>query len=132
MAFWDDLDYIGIQAYFPLVEEDRLLEAERVPLVKALEQGWEEHLEAIERIQGKFQRPVIITEVGYRSTIDAAVRPWEWESRDTEATSEEQLQTQANCYEAFLKAFWKKDFFPAFTSGSGIPTIETQAKMSLS
>ena len=88
-----------------------MLGAERVPLVKALEQGWEEHLEAIERIHGKFQRPVIITEVGYRSTIDAAVRPWEWESRDTEATSEEQLQTQANCYEAFLKAFWKKDFF---------------------
>ena len=54
---------------------------------------------------------MIITEVGYRSTIDAAVRPWEWESKDMEATSEEQLQTQANCYEAFLKAFWKKDFF---------------------
>ena len=111
VTFWDDLDYIGVQAYFPLVEEGSLSEAHRVPSVEALEQGWVEHLEAIERVHDKFQKPVIITEIGYRSTIDAAVQPWKWETGDRQVTSEERLQAQSNCYEAFFRSFWGKDLF---------------------
>lgn len=130
LAFWDALDYIGVQAYFPLVTEqavpvaqkgwlahalDFLVEesegAGRVPSVAALKEGWREHLQAIERVHTKYQKPVIITEIGYHSAIDAAVKPWEWDSDETEATPEERLQTQANCYRAFFEVFWQQDYF---------------------
>ena len=123
MPFWDDLDYIGIQAYFPLVETGTVSKADRTPSVEEIVRGWKGHLEAIERIHGKFQKPVIITEIGYRSAIDAAVEPWEWESSDTMATSEERLQAQANCYEAFFKAFSEREFFAGvyFWSNRSVP-----------
>ncbi len=114
VSFWDDLDYIGIQAYFPLMEEDRYVKEsgkESVPTVADLRRGWEKHMLSIERIHDKFQKPVIITEIGYHSMIDAAERPWEWEISDVRASIEEGLQTQANCYEAFFETFWEKDLF---------------------
>ncbi len=116
VAFWDELDYIGIQAYFPLVEKERFdvskwTGGERISSVEDLSRGWDKHVEAIARIHEKFRKPVIITEIGYHSTIDAAVQPWEWKISDLDATFEEGLRTQTNCYEAFLKVFWGREFF---------------------
>ena len=111
VAFWDDLDYIGIQAYFPLVEEIGKSDSDQVPSVEELQNGWEIHLKAIQRIHARFQKPVIITEIGYRSTVDAALEPWKWEGTDSGATSGKRVKTQANCYEAFFRSFWDEDFF---------------------
>ncbi len=83
------------------------------------------------------QKPVIITEIGYHSTIDAAVRPWEWQISNIEATLEEGLQTQANCYEAFCRALWEKEFFagiyfwkwhPNYRDAGGAPTSQRSSR----
>ncbi len=111
VPFWDALDFIGIQAYFPLTKKKN-------PTVEELVSGWQAHVAAIERVQLNVQKPVLITEIGYHSRVGAAIKPWEWAPRpweqkkaNTRWTDQEDLQTQANCYEAFFQTFWEKEWF---------------------
>jgi hypothetical protein len=99
IRFWDALDYIGIQAYFPLAKNP---EAPIAELIK----NWSVPVAAIEKIQTRYSKPVIFTEIGYRSDADAAVEPWRWPQHGAQvAVSNE---SQANCYEAFFRAVWNK------------------------
>jgi hypothetical protein len=97
IRFWDALDYVGIQAYFPL-------SAAASPPLDALEQGWQPHLRALAAWQKKIRKPIVFTEVGYKTTPDAAARPWEWPERM--ATTAPDEATQARCYEALFRATW--------------------------
>lgn len=104
IKFWDALDYIGIQAYFPLTKNEN-------PSVKELVNGWQPHYKKLQQLHHKWQKPVVFTEIGYRSAKDAAIRPWEWEKRgDDIDESEISTATQAVCYEAMFKTFWKADW----------------------
>ena len=103
VTFWDQLDYIGIQAYYPLCKES-------TPSVNALIKGWKNHLTDIRKLSEKYERPILFTELGYKSTPDAAIEPWQWASSYNGLT-EVCHQTQANCYEAFFQTFWNKDWF---------------------
>lgn len=57
IEFWDKLDFIGIQAYFPLTETES-------PSLAELKRGWQPFLERIKRLHEKFRRPVNIYGVG--------------------------------------------------------------------
>ncbi len=98
VPFWDALDFIGIQAYFPLAHS----QGER-PNVEALKAAWKPYLERVEALQQRVGKPVIFTEVGYRSAADAAVEPWTWRSDAPVDTG-----LQAACYEAMFQTFWER------------------------
>ena len=103
ITFWDDLDYIGIQAYFPLVKNE-------YPTVPQLAKAWDKHIPSIEVIHQQYQRKILFTEMGYKSTADSAISPWEWidyTGKPDKAVSDE---TQANCYAAFFDVIWNKDW----------------------
>jgi hypothetical protein len=102
VAFWDDLDFIGVQAYFPLATVTEREAGRVVRLVAA----WAPHARSIEAVQKRFDLPVLFTEVGYRSTADAAEKPWEWWS---EAPIDPGLQ--ADCFEAMFEVFWDRPWF---------------------
>ncbi len=102
IQFWDQLDYIGIQAYFPLTKKED-------PAVDDLISGWQPHAQAIERIQKKYNKPVLFTEIGYKNSSDAAIEPWVWPQDDF--TPKLSLETQANAFEAFFEVFWDKPWF---------------------
>jgi hypothetical protein len=55
---------------------------------------------ALERFQARVHKPVVFTEVGYRSAADAAAEPWKWES-----SAEADFEAQANSYEALFRTF---------------------------
>ncbi|MBT8309726.1 MAG: glycoside hydrolase, partial [Flavobacteriaceae bacterium] len=59
VPFWDELDYIGIDAYFPLSDEE-------TPTLEALTKAWQPHKEEILKVHRKVDRPVLFTEYGYR------------------------------------------------------------------
>jgi hypothetical protein len=101
VMFWDALDYIGIQAYFPLAKNEK-------HTLGDLRSGWQNHLVAIERIQKKYSRPVIFTEIGYRSDTRAAIEPWTWPSEKSTAVPSE--QAQADCYHIFFQSVWNKEW----------------------
>lgn len=104
ISFWDDLDFIGIQAYFPLVKNEN-------PTVAEISEGWSKHIPIIETIHNKFDRKVIFTEMGYKSTADSAIEPWQWIENFSEDKVKLSYETQANCYEAFFNTIWPKDWF---------------------
>lgn len=99
VAFWDRLDYIGVHAYFPLTGR---LDAS----VDQLERGWEEHRRLLESLCRTWDRPVLFTEVGYRSIAGAAVEPWNYA-----VTGVADAQEQADAYEALFRALWPRDWF---------------------
>lgn len=98
--FWHDLDYIGIDAYFPLSED-------RTPEVEALLTAWEPWKENIARLSKSLKRLVIFTEFGYRSMDYTAQKPW---LADREAVPVN-LQAQANAKKAIFEAFWNEEWF---------------------
>jgi hypothetical protein len=104
ITFWDQLDFIGIQAYFPLVENNN-------PSVKQISKGWNKHFLNIEKIHKKYKRNVLFTEMGYKSTADSAIKPWEWIQSSSSGDRVFSAETQANCYAAFFKTVWKKEWF---------------------
>lgn len=97
VSFWDALDYVGVQAYFPLSDAAD-------PSVEALKAGWDEHAAALRRVSERAGRPVLFTEIGYRSVGYAAETPWRWPSRHEDAVPDDTLQ--ARLYEAFFERLW--------------------------
>ncbi len=99
VSFWDLLDYVGIDAYFPLSYA-------RTPSVEELLLAWDHWISQIESWQGWIGKSVIFTEVGYRSVDHAAREPWDW-SREAPYNP----QAQANCYAAVFRAVLGKPWF---------------------
>ena len=96
IEFWDDLDWIGVQAYFPLTDK---AEAS----VDELVAGWAPHVARIEAVQKRFARPVLLTEIGYKAADRATVEPWIWTTTDRYNPDE-----QARAYEAAFRVFWNE------------------------
>lgn len=103
ISFWDELDYIGIQAYFPLSKNNS-------PDVKEISNGWDNHLPKIESISKRFNKKVLFTELGYKSTIDSAKEPWTWIDYSDKSNDNLCFATQANCYRAFFNTVWPKEW----------------------
>ncbi len=78
VKFWNELDVMGINAYFPIRSDPRLA----VPspqLEEALFQGWKGVLEGISRLrheQGLGDQPVVFTELGYTFRVGCTLQPW--------------------------------------------------------
>jgi len=99
IRFWDALDYVGIDAYFPLSETER-------PNLNEIKRGWEVWVKDIEAFQAKVNKPIIFPEIGYSSAPGAAKTPWEEIS-----SGRADPELQADCYRAALESFWDKDWF---------------------
>jgi hypothetical protein len=99
IEFWNELDYAGIDPYFPLVTSLR-------HTVEQLKEAWEDWIKIIEPWQKKIDKPVILTEIGYKSSVGANDEPWQHSP-----IGEVDLQLQVNCYEALLETFWDKPWF---------------------
>ena len=71
VPFWDVLDYIGVQAYFPLSDQDRPSPAE-------LREGWDRYVATLVDLSKRNRdMPIIFTEIGYARSRIAAKKPWE-------------------------------------------------------
>lgn len=104
ITFWKDLDYIGIQAYFPLVEN-------RSPSVEEVSAGWNKYLPVLDSVHQRYDRRILFTEMGYKSTADSAIEPWEWIRDPSDQERGFSLETQANCYGAFFNVVWAQEWF---------------------
>lgn len=104
IQFWDALDAIGVQAYFPLTDQKN-------PSVEVLVDGWQEHKEKMATISARFDRPIIFTEIGYKSVAGAAIEPWAWVSIINMVFDQLSVKTQAHAYTAFFDVFWDEPWF---------------------
>ena len=104
IEFWSDLDFIGVQAYFPLTSK-------LAPGKNELVRSWRKHSKTLEEIAVKYQRPVIFTEVGYKNCTDAAIEPWIWPDQMSSKSVSISDEFQADCYDAMFEVMWSKKWF---------------------
>lgn len=100
--FWSELDYLGIDAYFPLSEQV-------TPSVGELMFAWEKPKRELKKLSDSLQKPVLFTEMGYRSIDKCAWKQWEIES--TPSDQKINLKAQENGYNAIFKCFWDQEWF---------------------
>jgi hypothetical protein len=100
VVFWDQLDFIGIDAYFPLCED-------QTPDVSTLIDGWQTPLRSIKRIQRRFNKPVLFTEYGYQSADYTSRGHW----HATHENASTNMEAQKNAYAALYQVFWHEPWF---------------------
>ncbi|MCI0652215.1 MAG: hypothetical protein L0Z55_10065 [Planctomycetes bacterium] len=82
VPFWDALDAVGVQAYFPLAREANAS-------LESLADAWRPWTEKLAAHSARAGLPVLFTELGYRPVADAAVRPWEWSGGEPDVAAQE-------------------------------------------
>lgn len=88
IGFWQDLDIVGISAYFNL-RNDRLA-------------SWSQwNASDIAPFYQKYGKPIVFTEIGYRSVDDAYAEPWNYTLGNGQANTRE----QADDYTALFQ-YW--------------------------
>ncbi|MDH3648478.1 MAG: hypothetical protein OEQ53_02290 [Saprospiraceae bacterium] len=102
IPFWDRMDLVGINAYFPLEETS-------TPTVTALAKAWQKPKTDIGNFQRQVNKPILFTEYGYLSVDACAHRTWELEDRLGELSINE--AAQANALEALYTAFWNEPYW---------------------
>ncbi|WP_299801200.1 hypothetical protein [uncultured Maribacter sp.] len=103
--FWDELDYIGIQGYFPLTEESN-------PSLVSIQKGWQSHKEMLQKLSKKYKKKILFTEVGYRPDLNGTKKPWEWESVFWRRLFKKKSnKTQYLAFEALYSELWKEKWF---------------------
>lgn len=103
IEFWDALDYVGVQAYFPLADGEN-------PSLSALRSSWESHRRELVKVHRRTGKPVLFTEIGYRSAHTTAQEPWRWPERGSENVRPDS-SLQARCYKAFLSTMGEVTWF---------------------
>lgn len=98
IPIWKKLDFIGIDAYFPLSD----LKNPSKTIINSKLENIEESLASFSNAKNK---DIIFTEYGYRSMNYALSAPWE-------STLERGInfEIQSNALEAFYQIFWNKKY----------------------
>ena len=92
VPFWDALDVIGIQAYFPLTEQSE-------PSADVLAQAWRDRMTDLRGYAQDQGRDIVFTELGYNRSFLAPSRPWESQTDGPEA-----MPLQLECMRTALAA----------------------------
>ncbi len=93
IAFWDALDALGISAYYDMGSDGS---------VSALKVKWDSiNKGEIQPLYNAYKKPILFSEVGYRSVTNAHVHPWDPWSPSGPYNGQEQV----NAYEA-LFSYW--------------------------
>ncbi|KRR24135.1 hypothetical protein CQ14_15560 [Bradyrhizobium lablabi] len=108
VSFWDQLDTIGVNTYPPLT-------ASNSPTVQDLIDAWTEvptnpyyaaafdyksPVDFLHSLATRYDKPLLMTEVGYRSVDGTAISPGSWTSNGTA-----DVQEQADAYNAFFQVW---------------------------
>lgn len=99
VPFWDKMDFIGIDAYFPLCSRKN-------PTLESLKKGWEKHLSEMESYSKAQGKPILFTEYGYRNMDFAAHEPW-----DSYKQHPHNEPAQCVCYQSFFENTWHQPWF---------------------
>ena len=99
VAFWDDLDFIGVQAYYPLATVDR-------PSKRQIEAAWTPIAAKLASLARRTRKSIVFTEVGFKSHEGSLKEPWQWEAKGAI-----DLDLQRDAYTAMFETFWTQPWF---------------------
>lgn len=99
IPFWDKLDYIGVDAYFPLCKDE-------TPSVKAMIRAWYPHVRKMKAFAARYDKQILFAEWGFRSSDYCAREPWNFEDK-----LDVNLEAQKNAFEATFMQLWGEPWF---------------------
>jgi len=100
ISWWDAVDYIGIDSYFPLAEGDS-------PTVEKMKEGWVPLKKKLEAFSRKWDKSILFTEYGFQSVKGGAGRHWEVDK----AIENADMEVQSKAYEATFQSLWNESWF---------------------
>lgn len=84
VPFWDALDCIGVQAYYPIVRSGPITD-------EAIDRGWEQVFRGLRPLASRLGKPVVFTELGYDASPTTLAEPWS-SGRGGESIQEQALR----------------------------------------
>lgn len=102
VPFWDKLDFIGLNSYFPLVNKPTATTEE-------IQSAWQQWLNEIESFMSGQSIPLLFTEYGYLSVDNCTWKTWELEANIHHHAINQ--QAQAHAYQALYNVFWDKPWW---------------------
>jgi hypothetical protein len=99
ITWWDALDYIGIDAYYPV-------STTKNPSLDELKAAWGPYLKSCDALSKKFGKKILFTEIGYMATDGTSERPYDWAISNVY-----DAQEQADCYRAMFEKVYDKPWF---------------------
>ena len=100
VPFWEQLDYIGIDAYFPVSES-------KTPTIEEAKLGWKPWKEEMISVSTKANKKIIFTEYGYRSVNYSGKEPW----KSDRNMGEVNLKAQEILTKALFEEIWNEEWF---------------------
>jgi hypothetical protein len=85
---WGSVDLLGINAFYPLAEREG---ADRAELLE----GGRRVAAKVDALARQWSKPVLLTEMGYTTRADPALRPWEWPDGMSNVRVDEAAQADA-------------------------------------
>jgi hypothetical protein len=98
-AILDDVDLIGINAFYPLAENEGAS-------AEVLRAGARKVGAQVASLARAWNKPVVLTELGYTTRRDPAFRPWEWPDSMKGVVVDQ--RAQADAYAALLGAMMEE------------------------
>lgn len=98
LQFWDALDFIGLNCYYPLSPKEN-------PSKRDLKKAFKNVIAKIEKVHRKYDKPIVFTEIGFRSVTATWKNPHE---DDQGRPFDEQCQALA--YEVIFEGIRDKDW----------------------
>lgn len=99
IKFWNELDYIGIDAYFPLSDE-------KSPTKDELINTWELPMKEMKNISDKFNKQILFTEYGYESIDYNTMGHWKLSKDTLNVNFENQKIAFEALYESLNSTKW--------------------------
>jgi len=100
VPFWEALDYIGIDGYFPVSDN-------QTPSVEESRQGWKRWKEEMKGVSEGVNKKVVFAEFGYRSVDFTGKEPW----RSDRSMNQVNLDAQSNTTYALFEEVWNEEWF---------------------
>ena len=100
VPFWGQLDYIGVDAYFPVSDKE-------TPTLEEAQLGWEPWKKEMQTLSLSLNKKILFTEYGYRSVNYTGKEPWD-SNRDKSGVN---LEAQNNATKALFEEIWEEDWF---------------------
>jgi hypothetical protein len=106
VLFWDQLDFVGINAFYPLAYKNGASFAQYL-------EGADRARRLVQTTATALALPVVFVEIGYTTRANAAIEPWLWPDEMTEVRVDvhEQARALAAMFGAFLPEPWFGGFF---------------------
>ena len=117
IAFWEELDFIGIDAYFPVSDS-------KTPEIESINLAWKPLRKELKAVSNFYSTPILFTEYGYRSTDFAGNEPWD-SSRNSKAVNE---LAQLNLLKGLHENVWNEPWFAGGFLWKWFPFLNPDSK----